>query len=162
MKRPPADPYALSLKWLALRDLTERQLRQRLAARQVPARTIDDVVRTLKSNGTLDDRRTALAAARTAALVKRHGRYRVARHLAALGIDRNLARHVVQDVFADIDEGELLERALARRLGKTRRSVKDAAEYRRLYGYLVRQGFDPSAVTTLLRDRSRPADRPED
>ena len=88
MKQPPTDPYGLSLKWLALRELTERQLRQRLAARQVPGGSIDEVVRTLQSNGTLDDRRTALAAARTDALVKRHGRFRVSQHLAALGIDR--------------------------------------------------------------------------
>ncbi len=150
------------MKWLALRELTERQLRQRLAARQVSAGSIDEVVGALKSNGALDDRRTALAAARTDALVKRHGRSRVTQHLAVLGIERDLARRVVQEVFAEIDEQELLERALARRLGKTRRSVKDAAEYRKLYGYLVRQGFEPSAVATLLRQRARPAARPEE
>ena len=131
-------------------------------ARQVPARSIDEVVLTLKSNGALDDGRTARAAARTDALVKRHGRSRVTQHLAALGIDRDLARRVVQEVFAEIDEQELLERALARRLGRTRRAVKDAAEYRRLYGYLVRQGFEPSAVSNLLRERARPAARQEE
>lgn len=162
MKQPPTDPYGLSLKWLALRELTERQLRQRLAARQVPGGSIDEVVRTLQSNGTLDDRRTALAAARTDALVKRHGRFRVSQHLAALGIARDLARRVVQEVFAEIDEEELLERALARRLGRTRRLVKDTGEYRKLYGYLVRQGFDPSAVANLLRERARPAALPDE
>jgi regulatory protein len=151
----PRDPYNLSLKWLALRELSERQVRQRLAARQVPAKSIDDVVRALKSNGALDDRRTAVAAARTEALVKRHGRRRATQHLQALGIGRELARRAVEDVFAEIDEQALLERALARRLGRTRRAIKDAAEYRKLYAYLVRQGFEPSAVASLLRDRSR-------
>jgi SOS response regulatory protein OraA/RecX len=159
---PPSDPYVLSLKWLAIRELTERQLRQRLAARQVPSPSIDEVVQTLKRNRALDDQRTARAAARTQALVKRHGRYRVTRHLAVLGIDRDLARRVVQEVFAEIDEDTLLEQAFTRRLGRTRRSVKDAAEYRKLYGYLVRQGFEPSAVVKLLRDRSRPSARPEE
>jgi SOS response regulatory protein OraA/RecX len=65
-------------------------------------------------------------------------------------------------VFAEIDEDKLLEQAFTRRLGRTRRSVKDAAEYRKLYGYLVRQGFEPSAVVKLLRDRSRPSARPEE
>jgi len=162
LKNPHPDPYTLSLKWLALRELSERQVRQRLAARQVPASSIDDVVRRLTANGALDDRRTARAAARTDALVKRHGRRRVAQHLQVLGIDRDLARRVVQDVFAEIDERELLERALTRRLGRTRRSVKDAAEYRRLYAYLIRQGFESSAVTNLLRERSRPSVRADD
>ncbi|HEY7448459.1 MAG TPA: regulatory protein RecX [Vicinamibacterales bacterium] len=151
----PPDPYTLSLKWLGLRELSERQIRQRLAARQVSVKDIDDAVRALKSNGALDDRRTAVAAARTDALVKRHGRRRVTQHLLALGIGRELARQVVENVFADIDEQALLERALARRLGRTRRAIKDAAEHRRLYAYLVRQGFEPSAVASLLRHRSR-------
>jgi regulatory protein len=159
---PPPDPYSLSLRWLALRELTELQLRQRLAARRVSARSIDEVVRRLKTEGALDDRRSALAAARTAALVKRHGRHRVAQHLAALGVAREVALGVVQEVFAEIDEPEMLEQALARRLGRTRRLVKDPAEYRKLYGYLVRQGFEPSAVANLLRNRARPSARPED
>jgi SOS response regulatory protein OraA/RecX len=151
----PPDPYTLALKWLGLRELSEHQIRQRLAARRVSANDIDDAVRALKSHGALDDRRTAVAAARTDALVKRHGRRRVTERLQALGIGRELARRVVEDVFAEIDEQALLERALARRLGRTRRGIKDPAEYRRLYAYLVRQGFEPSAVANLLRDRSR-------
>jgi SOS response regulatory protein OraA/RecX len=143
------------LKWLALRELSEHQVRQRLAARHVSAKAIDDAVHTLKSTGALDDRRTAVAAARTDALVKRHGRRRVAERLQALGIGRELARRVVEEVFAEIDEQALLERALARRLGRTRRAIKDATEYRRLYAYLVRQGFEPSEVASLLRGRSR-------
>jgi SOS response regulatory protein OraA/RecX len=159
---PPPDPYSLSLRWLAVRELTELQLRQRLAARRISARSIDEEVRRLKIEGALDDRRSALAAARRAVLVKRHGRHRVAQELAALGIDREVAHGVVQEVFAEIDEPEMLEQALARRLGRTRRLVKDSVEYRKLYGYLVRQGFEPSAVANLLRNRARRSARPED
>jgi SOS response regulatory protein OraA/RecX len=159
---PPSDPYALCLTWLALRELTELQLRRRLRARHVTDETIEEVVGRLKRNGALDDRRAAAAIARTAVVVKRHGRQRVTRQLETLGIDRGLARRVVQEVFAEVDEGELMQRALARRLGRSASVVKSPADYRRLYGYLVRQGFEPSAVTALLRARSRPAARPED
>jgi len=59
---------------------------------------------------------------------------------------------VVADVFSELDEAELLEQALNRRL---RRGVDlgDPAIVRRVHRYLVGQGFDPSAVTGLLRRR---------
>jgi len=160
--KQPADPYSLAVKWLAVRELTEVQVRERLRARQVSSQIIEDVVARLRRGGALDDRRTALACARTHALVKRQGRNRVLRELEASGIDRDLARQAVQDVFDHIDERDLMERALARRLGRGRRTIRDAAEYRRVYGYLVRQGFEASAVSALLRERSRGPAQSED
>jgi SOS response regulatory protein OraA/RecX len=160
--KPPADPYSLALKWLAVRELSEFQIRQRLRTRQVSPGTIEDVVAKLHRAGALDDRRTALACARTEALVKRRGRHRVMRQLESIGIDRDLARRTIQDVFEDVDERELMERALAGRLGKRSRTIRDPAEYRRLFTFLIRQGFDASAVTALLRSRARGTARLDD
>jgi regulatory protein len=156
MRAPaPADPYVLALGWLARRELTAFQIRQRLGARQVPSGSIDEVLGRLRRRGALDDRRTALAVARTAVVVKRHGRHRVLRQLEAIGIDRALAQRAVGEVFESLDEQALLDQALARRLGRTRRIGTDPAERRRLYAYLVRQGFDASAVSARLRARFR-------
>ena len=157
-----SDPYSLALKWLATRELSESQIRQRLRARQVSPDTIEDVAAKLRHAGALDDRRTALACTRTEALIKRHGRHRVMRQLESIGIHRDLARQTVQEVFEDIDERELMERALAGRTGKRGRTIKDPAEYRRLFAFLIRQGFDASAVTALLRSRSRGDARSDD
>ena len=123
--------------------------------------TIDQVVARLREGRALDDLRTARASARTDVIIKRHGRRRVLRQIEALGIDRDLAHQAVDEVFGDVDEGDLLERVLARRLGQGRQFIADRAEYRRIYAYLVRQGFDPSAVGTLLRGRFR-SDAPPD
>jgi hypothetical protein len=51
-----------------------------------------------------------------------------------------------------LDEAELLEQALDRRL-RGGVDLRDPAIIRRLHRYLVSQGFDPSAVTGLLRRR---------
>lgn len=160
--RLPTDPYSLALKWLAVRELSEYQIRQRLESRQVAPDTIEDVVAKLHRARALDDRRTALACARTDALVKRHGRYRVMRHLESIGIDRDLARRAVHEVFEDVDERELMERALASRIGKRGRAIRDPAEYRRLFAFLIRQGFDASAVSALLRSRARSTARSDE
>lgn len=160
--RLPTDPYTLALKWLAVRELSEFQIRQRLESRQVSPDTIEDVVAKLHRVGAVDDRRTALACARTDALVKRRGRHRVMRQLESIGIDRDLARRTVQEVFEDVDESALLERALAGRTGGRSRTIRNPAEYRRLFAFLIRQGFDASAVSALLRSRARAAARSDE
>jgi len=79
---------------------------------------------------------------------------RIIRQIEALGIARDVAREAVAEVFADIDETELLEQALARRI---RRGVDlaEPASFRRLHSYLVGQGFEPDRVTALLRQRAK-------
>jgi regulatory protein len=161
-KVPPSDPYSLCLKWLAIRELSEFQVRQRLHARQVPPDIIQDVLERLQRGSLLDDRRTARAFARTNVVVKRHGRHRVLRQLESIGIDRHLARRTVNEVFEEIDERELMERALTTRMGRRGRTISNPSEYRRLFTFLIRQGFDVSAVSELLRARARGAGRPEE
>jgi len=58
-----ADAYTLALTLLSARELSETQLRARLARRQCDAQAIDDTVSRLKSDGTLNDKRVALALA---------------------------------------------------------------------------------------------------
>jgi regulatory protein len=144
--------YVTGLTLLARRELAETQLRARLIKRKFDPEDIDIAVARLRRERALDDRRTAIACARTEVRVRRHGRARVLRQIEALGIARDVARQAVAEVFTELDEAELLEQALDRRL---RRGVdlRDPAIVRRLHRYLVSQGFDPSAVTGLLRRR---------
>ena len=146
--------YVAGLTLLSRRELAEAQLREKLARRKFDADEIDDAIARLRSERALDDRRTALACARTEVRVKRRGRARVVRQIEALGIARNVAREAVAEVFAEVDETELLQQALERRLrGGT--ELSDPAAFRRVHRYLLGQGFDPERVTALLRQRRR-------
>jgi len=144
--------YVTGLTLLARRELAETQLRARLTKRKFDPEDIDIAVARLRRERALDDRRTAIACARTEVRVRHRGRARIQRQIEALGIARDVARQAVAEVFTELDETELLEQALDRRL---RRGVdlRDAVIVRRLHRYLVGQGFDPSAVTGLLRRR---------
>ena len=144
--------YVVGLTLLARRELAEAQLRMRLARRQFDQEDIDNAVVRLRLEGALDDRRTALACARTEVRVRHHGRARVLRRIESLGIARDVAREAVAEVFADLDETELLEQALERRL-RHGLALNDPRAVQRMHRYLVGQGFDPSAVTGLLRRR---------
>jgi regulatory protein len=146
--------YVLALRLLARRELAEAQVRTRLAKRQFKDDEIDAAIARLRRERALDDRRTALACARTQVRLKHRGRARVVRHIEALGIHRDIAREAVAEVFAELDENALLEQALDRRLRRGL-SLSDAAVFRRVHRYLLGQGFDPGRVTELLRRRAK-------
>ena len=153
------DPaYSAALAMLARRELSEAQLRERLARREHSPEAIDAAVARLQASGLLDDRRVALTAARTEAQVRSRGRLRVLQRLHALGIAPVVAAAAADEVFGAMDEEALLQAALARRLRGPGARVRDAAHFRRLHQQLVRQGFAPSAVTRALRARGWAAD----
>ena len=147
-----ASAYITGLRMLARRELCEAQVRTRLTRRQFEAGEIEEAVARLVRERALDDRRTALACARTEALVKHHGRRRALRQIEAIGIDRDLARDAVSEIFAELDEDDLIAQALQRRL--RHESLEEAAAMRRVHRYLLAQGFDAARVHAALRTRA--------
>lgn len=147
-------PYVDALKMLARRELSEAQVRQRLARRGHDEDAIDAAVARLKEERAIDDGRVAEAIARTETTVKRRGKLRVRRQIESAGIARATARRTVDDLFADLDPGELLEAALARRLRRGA-SIRDDKEFQRLYRYLIGQGFEADEVVRVLTARRK-------
>jgi regulatory protein len=152
------DAFTTALTLLSRRELSTKQLRDRLVRRKFDVSEIDDVVSRLTRDGTLDDRRVALASARTGATLKRHGRRRVLQRVQQLGIDPDVARRAVDEVFGDVDEQLLLDAAIERRVrGVDVRSLDRHAKAR-LVRHLVARGFDPSQVLARLRDKGADTD----
>ena len=160
-----ADAYVTALKMLARRELSETQVRTRLARREFESAEVDAAIARLLLERALDDRRTALACARTEAHLKRHGRLRALRTVEALGIDRGLAREAVAEVFGEIDEDALIDHALDRKLrhqpspkaSAGQAGAAESAVARRLYRYLLAQGFDAGRVHAVIRNRVKNA-----
>jgi regulatory protein len=159
--RPPTQPdsekaaYFLALRWLAARELSEGQVRERLERRGYTPHAIEPAIQRLVRERTLDDLRAATAMARTEAKIRRHGPRRIMGRLIAMSIDRDLAKEVVRDLFGETGEHELLEQALDRRLRGRSGKLDEPGERRKLLGYLVRQGFSSSAAASLIRKKSR-------
>jgi regulatory protein len=147
--------YDLALRWLAARELSEGQVRERLGRRGFVPEAINPAVQRLLSERALDNRRAAMAVARMEANVRRHGRRRIMAKLAAMRFDRDLAREVVQELFGETDETELLEQTLDKWLGGAAARLREPRERRKLVDYLVRQGFSGSAASGLIRRRAR-------
>ena len=143
---------------LARRELSTTQVRDRLERKGFNLEQIASALRRLRHEGALDDRRTAVAYAHTSAHIKMHGRIRTTRELQRLGISPSLSKTAVVEVYDEVDERGLLERALARRL---KGRIETRAELGRLYRYLIRQGFDGSKVMSALTARSASGTTPD-
>jgi regulatory protein len=155
MPDPARAAYAAGLAMLSRRELSEAQIRERLARKEHEPDAIEEAVARLRAAGALDDRRVALSAARAEAVVRSRGRARVLRRLQSLGIPADIADEATREVFEGLDEAALLERALARRLRGPAAVIRDPAHFRRLLQQLVRQGFPPSLVIRALKARAK-------
>ena len=155
MPPPVSSAYIDALKMLGRRELSEAQVRQRLARKGHPSGDIDPAVARLREERAIDDTRTAAAIARTETSLKQHGKIRVKRAIERAGIGRAAARQAVDDVFGTIDDRALIEASLAKRL-RGRDRIADDREFQRLYRYLMGQGFDADRVLATLAAHRRP------
>jgi regulatory protein len=146
--------YIDGLKMLARRELSEKQVRQRLARKQHDADEIDSAIARLLDEKALDDSRVAAAIARTETLLRKRGKMRVRMQIERAGIAKETAKRAVDEVFGAIDDGALLQSSLTKRLrgGDT---IEDDREFQRLYRYLIAQGFESDQVMQALRARKR-------
>ena len=146
---PDASTTALTL--LSARELSEAQLRARLTRRQLDPGEIESTIQKLRHDGSLNDRRVALAAARMESTIRHRGRARVLQKLRQMGIDGTIAEAAVNEVFEEVDESALLDRAFERRLrGKPPGDLDEKGRARIIRG-LAAQGFSIEAILKRLR-----------
>ena len=145
------DAFTVALTLLSARELSESQLRARLKRRQIEDGDIDAAVDRLKENRALNDRRVAVAIARMESSIKRRGRARVIQKIRQAGIDGETADDAVREVFQDVDESDLLDQALERKLRGTTVKELDDKGRARIMRALVGQGFSFDAVMKRLK-----------
>jgi len=144
--------YVDGLKMLARRELSEKQVRERLVRKGHEADVIDEAIARLRSERALDDARVAEAIARTETSIRRRGKLRVQMQIQRAGIDKSVAKRAVDAVFDTIDDDALIEASLQKRL-RGRATIADDKEFQRLYRYLAGQGFESDRIMKVLRSR---------
>jgi regulatory protein len=148
--------YIDGLKMLGRRELSEAQLRQRLAKRGHDEDAIEAAIARLKADRSIDDVRVAGAIARSQTSLRKRGKLRVRRQIEAAGIAASTAQRAVDETFLDIDGDALIAAALDKRL-RGRTCIEDDREFQRLYRYLAGQGFESDRIVRLLRRFRRSA-----
>jgi regulatory protein len=143
------DTYLLALRMLARRELSEAQVRQRLARRGEDRDAIDQAIARLKAEGNINDERVAGVIARTQTTLKNRGRRRVQQQIEAAGITKAIASRAVNEAFQDLDAEALISASISKRL-RGRDRIADDREFQRLYRYLTAQGFDSDRILAHL------------
>jgi regulatory protein len=142
--------YIDGLTMLGRRELSEKQVRQRLARKEYEQDEIDEAIARLREERAINDERVAEAIVRTETGVRKRGKVRVRMQLERAGIAKGTAKQAIDDVFEGIDDDALLEASLRKRL-HGRDTMADDREFQRLYRYLIGQGFEPDRVMKALK-----------
>jgi regulatory protein len=142
--------YIDGLKMLGRRELSEKQVRQRLARKEYEQGQIDEAVARLREERAINDQRVAEAIVRTEAAIRKRGKVRIRMQLERAGIAKETAKAAIDTVFGTIDDAALLESSLHKRL-RGRETIADEREFARLFRYLIGQGFESDRVMKALK-----------
>ena len=142
--------YIDGLKMLGRRELSEKQVRQRLARKEYQPDEIDDAVARLREERAINDARVAEAIARTETGIRKRGKGRVRMQLERAGISKDTAEQAMDAVFEGIDDEALIDASLRKRL-RGRESIADDREFQRLFRFLIGQGFESDRVMKTLK-----------
>lgn len=145
------------MRLLARRAYSVAELRRALARRFPNPAAVQAAVRRLRELKLLDDRKLAEQYASSLARDRAYGRARVRRELKARRVEDRHIEPALDEVFAEVDERELLERLLDRKL-RTLRLPLTAAKLFSLCQSLARRGFRSDDIMKAVR--SRPELRP--
>ena len=138
---------------LARRELSEAQVRQRLARRGHSEHAIDEAVARLRGERAIDDQRVADAIARRESSAGRRSKLGAQWRIEQAGIAPPTARRSVEEAYSATDPEALLAASIAKRL-RGRSEIADEREFQRLYRYFLRHGFEPDRIIRALKARS--------
>ena len=144
--------YIDGLKMLGRRELSEKQVRQRLARKEHEPDEIEEAIARLRDERAINDVRVAEAIARTETGIRKRGKVRVRMQLERAGIAKDVAKQAIDEVFGAMDEAALIEGSLRKRL-RGRETIADDKEFQRLFRSLIGQGFESDRVMRTLRAR---------
>jgi SOS response regulatory protein OraA/RecX len=149
---PGRTAFAAALALLTGRALTVGELATRLLRRGYDADAIADASTRLLEFGYLDDRRTAVAWAESAAQIRGLGPRRLREGLARRRLPRELVEETVAGLFASGGEARLARAVLAK-WERAKGPAADTASRHAAYAHLRRRGFSSAAARAVLFNR---------
>src|SRR5216684_3690738 len=142
-------------KLLAAKPRSVEELRERLLeGRGATKAAVEAVIERLREYGYLDDARFAHSFASLRVQQRPIGRQRLQRDLWLKKIDKQTADAALDQVFEATPEGDLIDRAIAKRV-RLRGKPKTRADAKKLFDHLLRQGFAFELVSERVRTISK-------
>lgn len=136
----------MAAKQRSVEELRERLLEGRGATPQI----VETVIERLREYGYLDDARFAQSYASLRLQQRPIGRQRLQRDLWLKKIDKQTAESALDQVFEQIPEEDLIDKAIAKRV-RLRGKPKTREDAKKLFDHLLRQGFPFELVSEKVR-----------
>jgi regulatory protein len=138
-------------KLLAAKSRSVEELRERLLeGRGATKAAVEAVIERLREYGYLDDAKFAHSFASLRVQQRPIGRQRLQRDLWLKKIDKKTADEALDLVFEATPEGDLIDRAIAKRV-RLRGKPRTREEAKKLFDHLLRQGFAFDLVSDRVR-----------
>ena len=151
-KQIPLNPLSAALRMLARRPYSVAELRRELERKFPEAATVPAALTRLRELGYLDDKKFAEQAAYSLVHNRTFGRQRIRRELKAKLVDYQQIDSAIEHTFEDVNEFELLERALVKKVRGLRLPVTHA-KLATLCQSLMRRGFRAGDIIKAVRAR---------
>jgi regulatory protein len=148
-RTPEGKAKQAALRMLALRDRSERELRQKLKDKGYEDDLTNRLLAEFRELGYIDDEAYVGRRVRYLAREKLYGNRRIEVQLLEKGLSRERIRQVIDIVRQDFSEAEALQMRLAKKPpGKGINT--DAGTKRRLVQHLLGKGFPPELIFETL------------
>ena len=143
--------FERAIKLLAAKPRSVAELRERLLQRKgISEAVVETVIARLREYGYLNDERFAFSYASLKVKQKPVGRRRLERDLKLKKVESEVANEVLEMVYAQTTEEQLIDQAIAKRL-RIRGQPKNRAAAKSLFDHLLRQGFPFELVSDKVR-----------
>ena len=143
--------FERAVKLLAAKPRSIAELRERLLrGKNTNVEVVETVIARLREYGYLNDERFAFSYASYKVKQKPLGRRRLQRDLTLKKVENKVAEEVLNLVFTETPEEQLIDQAIAKRL-RLRGKPKTRLEAKSLFDHLLRQGFQFDLVSERVR-----------
>jgi regulatory protein len=158
---PQRTPFDTAVAMLSRRPYSVAELRRALEKKFPDSEGIPEVIARLRELRYLDDAKFAEAYASSLARVRSYGRHRIRRELKSKLVDYNLIDRAVENAFATVNERELLQRTLDKKV-RTLRKPLTRSKLASLCQSLIRRGFRADDIMKTIRSRPELSNVPYD
>lgn len=134
---------------LRIRQRSQAEIAQRLKQKRYPSKIINKLVQYLKNLELINDQQFARDWIKMR-LFKGLGRHRIRCELRQKGISSAIIEKILLDSLKDVDEASVAGQVVRKRIQRYK-NLDPSVVKRRLYGYLMRRGFEESLVLQSIQ-----------
>lgn len=143
-----------ALRYLSYRPRSKKEVIDKLSEKGYNESTIAKVIEDLIKAGLIDDLEFSRMWARDRLKNRPKGRRLIAQELWQKGVADEISRRAIEEVFRDVDEGEIAATLLERRLRRYR-DLDQVRAKRRMFEFLLRRGFDRETIGKVVAEAWR-------